>query len=85
MSTLSSSNQTAAPRGAGVGDTEVLTAAMAAAMPDRPERRPGVFGLGVLGGYGYCRAAGVASNWPRSVLRNRASLPLARTSLRMAA
>ena len=57
----------------------------AAAMADQPDRRPGVYGLGVLGGYGYWRAAAVASNFPRSVLRNRASLPLARTSLSMAA
>ena len=38
----------------------------AAAMADQPERRPGEYGLGVLGGYGYWRAAPVASNWPRS-------------------
>ena len=57
----------------------------AEAMAGQPDRRPGVYGLSVLGGYGYWRAVAVASNWPRSVLRNRASLPLARTSLRIAA
>jgi hypothetical protein len=34
-------------------------------MADQPERRPGVYGLDVLGGYGYWRVAAVASNWPR--------------------
>jgi len=35
----------------------------AAAMADQPDRRPGVYGLGVLGGHGYCWATALA--WPK--------------------